>query len=96
MQINSVMERCIEEFKNRHPSIPMDSLSLKGAFKVGAEMIAVSAIPVVNIFLGYYFSNFDETVISEVIENVEAKYWMEIQEAEEEISSRLDDLDKYF
>ena len=74
----------------------MDSLSLKGAFKVGAEMIAVSAIPVVNIFLGYYFSNFDETVISEVIENVEAKYWMEIQEAEKEISSRLDDLDKYF
>lgn len=59
-------------------------------------MIAVSAIPVVNIFLGYYFSNFDETVISEVIENVEAKYWMEIQEAEEEISSRLNDLDKYF
>ena len=74
----------------------MDSLSLKSAFKVGAEMIAVSAIPVVNIFLGYYFSNFDETVISEVIENVEAKYWMEIQEAEEEISSRLNDLDKYF
>lgn len=96
LQLNTMIERCIKLFKERHPLIQMDEPSRWNGFKLEVKILGVSAIPVVNLFLGYFISTLDESVISEIVRNVETKHWQEIREAEEELSKKLNNLDMYF
>lgn len=96
LQLNTMTERCVKLFKERHPLIPMDEPSGWSGFKLGVEVLGVSAIPVANLFLGYFISTLDETVISEIVMNVETNHWQEIREAEDELSEKFNDLDMYF
>lgn len=94
-QLTNLMERCIAEFQSRHPLIPMDEPAWTSSFKVGLEMIAISAVPVINLFLGFSVSAMGDSVVSEIVTNVESNNWKEIQEAED-FQERKNELDKYF
>lgn len=95
VQLSNLLDRCIDEFKSRHPLIPMEEATWTSSLKVEAEIIVISAIPIFNLLLGFHVSNMGENIISEIISNVESNNWAEIQEAEE-YKKEKNELDKYF
>lgn len=82
LQINIMINRCIELFERQHPLIPLKRTSAWSEFKLYTEVLAVSAIPVINLIVAFIISQFDDSVISEVVSNVEMKHWKEIKDAE--------------
>lgn len=82
LQINIMIDKCVEEFKKKHPGVLSKTRSSWSEFKLHVELLAISSIPVVNLIVGFLMSNFDNSVISEVVSNVELKHWKEIKEME--------------
>lgn len=95
MNINLMIDKCIEIFKERHPTIPVENGSFDKGLKVWLEILCISAIPVLNVFLGYVFSTMDSEIQSDIIDSVELTHRVEIMEAER-LAGKLNDLDKYF
>lgn len=86
LQLNTMIDRCVELFKERHPTIPMDTPVGWRGFKLAIELLGISAIPVINLFLIYFLSTVDESVILEIIRSVEVNHWQEIRNAEEALN----------
>lgn len=82
MQLNTLIDRCVEIFKERHPAVPMDEAFGWKGVKLTIELLAVSAIPVVNLILSYLLFTLGESVVSEVVNAVELNHWHEINELE--------------
>ena len=83
LQLNMMIERCIERFMERHPSLPMenDAFSWNG-LKLTMELILISAIPVANIALAMFCAQMGEGLINEIINNVEINHINEIRDFE--------------
>lgn len=88
LEFNSMINRCVELFKERHPSIKLDASTGLKELKLVIELLGVSAIPIINLLLGYLISTLDDSVILEIINNVEIKHWQEIHDAEKELTER--------
>lgn len=95
LEINAMIDRCIDVFKERHPLIPVGEAPIGKGLRLGIEILAISAIPVMNISLGFFISTMGEEVISEVVNNVEVNHLEEIREAEG-LADKLENLDEYF
>ena len=69
MQLNTLIDRCVEIFKERHPAVPMDEAFGWKGVKLTIELLAVSAIPVVNnVELNYWHEIKDlERVVEELL-----------------------------
>ena len=95
LQLDALINRCLDVFKERHPSFPVGDMPLGKGLRLYCEMLAISAVPVINICFGYFIATTGENFISSVVDTVEMNHLVEIREAEE-LTEKLEDLDKYF
>lgn len=95
LQLNIMIDRCVNLFKERHPTVLMDAPVGLKEFKLALELLGISAVPVINLFLGYFLSTLDKSVILEIVNNVEEKHRQEIIDAEKNVN-KSDDLDNCF
>lgn len=95
LKMNVMIDRCISVFVERHPLIPIGNPPWNKGFKLTLELLAISSIPIVNIFLGVAFSVIGDDAVSEIVDSVEMKHIHDIQEIEA-ITDKMEDLDKYF
>lgn len=89
LQLNTMMDRAIEIFRERHPAIPIGDAPFSKGLSLGLEVLAISAIPVVNVFLGYFISTMGDGFISEIVDSVEAKHWSDINKVESSLEEKL-------
>lgn len=94
LQLSAMIDTAVDLFKERHPLIPMDSPGGWRGLRVEAEMIGISVIPVINLLLGCFIATLDESVIQEIINNVEINNWQDIHDAEKDLTEELDDLER--
>lgn len=80
LQLNTMIDQCLEIFQKRHPTIPMDTAFGWKGFVLTLKLLAISAIPIVNLLLGYAVSVIDEHMISEIVLDVEIRHMDEIKE----------------
>ena len=78
----SMVDRSMNEFFRRHPSLPMVKTSFREGIKLSLELLAISAIPVQNIFFGLFFDNASDEFIKEVVNGVEISHQKESREFE--------------
>lgn len=93
LQLNTLIDRCVVLFKERHPALPVDEPTGWKGLKLIAELFLVSAIPLLNLWLGYFCTTLDDSVVSQIINNVEVNNWQEIKEFEEAVSDSAETLD---
>ena len=89
LQLNTMMDRAIEIFKERHPAIPIGNAPFGKGLSLSLETLAISAIPVANVFLGYFISTMGEGLISEIVDTVEMNHWNDIKEVESSLEEKL-------
>lgn len=92
-QLGATIDSCIDLFKERHPSLPIDGAKFWPGLKFGIEVMALCAIPVLNLLFGYFCATLDHSVIIKIVENVETDHWKEIKEYENEFNSVAEELD---
>lgn len=90
LQLNAMIDRAIEIFKERHPAIPVGDAPFAKGLELGLEILGVSAIPFFNLFIGYLASSVGEAGISEIVDSVEMKHYKEITEVENDLKGKID------
>ena len=85
------IDEALKRIKENHPSLPFDELPAWKGLKLNLQLLALSAIPVANIFLGWFFNNIPEEVLDEVVCKVETEHWQEIRGFEESLADIAED-----
>lgn len=84
------MDRAIEIFRERHPAIPIGDAPLNKRLSLGLEVLAVSAVPVANLFIGYFISTMGDDFISKIVDSVEMNHWDDIKKVERSLEEQIE------
>lgn len=82
VEVHGAIAKAMNRFIERHPNLPIIESGFWGTLKVDLEVLLVSAIPIINIALGFMMSNAPSSFIDEVVNSVESSHWLEISECE--------------
>lgn len=94
LQLNALIDKCVSQFKERHVLIPMDEPTGWNGLKLTIELLLISSVPVFNVGLGWFCGTIDDSVITEIVRNVEVDHWQEIKQAEQEITSAIEEIEE--
>lgn len=85
LETNSIINKTLQRFTEKHPNLPISETSPLKRFQIDIEILLISMVPVINIFLGLVFSCAQDGLIDEVVGNIEANHWSEIRELESDV-----------
>ena len=81
-QLSITINDALDLFHERHPTLPVDETPGWKGVELGVELLALSSIPVANVMLGCACASLSDSVIEEIVSEVETKYWSEIRKWE--------------
>ena len=84
MQFMAKIQECVDAFIDKHPEIPIKKSDMASKIWFQVEVVLISAIPLLNIFLAYFLNYAGGEIIDSAVANVEARYATEFADKEED------------